>query len=145
MLAATWDPLSFFLMLDYFSRIYFVAVLFIAIWSFALISRIIAGARSLHRKSDESDHSRFPKLDQMNRNLHSMFSLAVTCTSGCCVNQLFGVWFVYMARGTDANPFLAFQQAWIVMQVLLCLLVLLDATCRYASAALERNRPQPSI
>jgi hypothetical protein len=81
----------------------------------------------------------------MNRNLHSIFSLGVTFASGCCVNQIFGVWFAYMARVTDANPFFAFRQAWIVMQVLVCLLVSLDATRRYASAILERYRPEPSM
>jgi hypothetical protein len=144
MLATSWNPFSFFLMLDYFSRIYFVAILCIAVWSFGLIFRIIVGARSMHRMpDDEANQDSYLKLVRMNRNLHSMFSLGMTCTSGCCVNQIFGVWFVYMARATDANPFLAFQQAWIVMQVLLCLLVSLDAARRYASAVLERTGRPP--
>ena len=138
----SWNPWSFFLMLDYFSRIYFVGVLFVAIWSYVLILQIMVGARSLRVRSDNFDDSAYSKLERMNRNLHSIFSLCVTFTSGCCVNQIFGVWFVYMARFTDANPFFAFRQAWIVMQILLCVLVSLDASRRYASATLERHRPE---
>ena len=141
MLPTSWNPWSFFLMLDYFSRVYFVGVLFVVIWSYILILRIIVGLEALKVRSDNLNESEYSELERMNRNLHSIFSLGVTCTSGCCVNQIFGVWFVYMARVTDANPFFAFRQAWIVIQVLLCFLVSLDATRRYASAALEHHRP----
>jgi hypothetical protein len=141
----SWNPWSFFLMLDYFSRVYFVGVLFVVIWSYTLIFRIVVGLRALKARSDNLNESEYSKLGRMNRDLHSIFSLGVTCTTGCCVNQIFGVWFVYMARVTDANPFLAFRQAWIVIQVLLCLLVSLDAIRRYASTTLERHRPNQSM
>jgi len=138
----TWNPWTFFLMLDYFSRIYFVGVLFVVTWSYILIFKIIVGDQSLKVRPDNFQ-STYSNLERMNRNLYSIFSLAVTFTSGCCVNQIFGVWFEYMARATDANPFFALRQAWIVMQVLLCLLVSLDALRRYASSAIERYRPAP--
>jgi hypothetical protein len=145
MLVGSWNPWSFFLMLDYFSRIYFVGVLCVAIWSFAIVYRILVGIRSMKVLTGIFKEPAYLKLERLNRELHSVFSLGVTFTSGCCVNQIFGVWSIYMARVTDANPFLAFRQAWIVMQVLLCLLVSLDALRRYASAVLERNCPQLSI
>ena len=145
MLAAIWNPLSFFLMLDYFSRIYFVGMLCAAVWSFAICLRIIIGVRSLQQRVANFNESVYLNLDRMNRNLHSIFSLSAAFTSGCCVNQIFGVWFVYMARVTDANPFFAFRQAWIAIRVLLCLVVSLDAIRRYTSATLERHRPELSM
>jgi hypothetical protein len=129
-------------MLDYFSRIYFVGVLIVVTWSYRLIIGIVLGVKALKVRSHNFNESAYSKLERMNRNLHSIFPLAVTCTSGCCVNQIFGVWFAYIARVTDANPFFAFHQAWTVTQVLLCLLVSLDAVRRYASATLERHRPE---
>lgn len=138
----SWNPWSFFLMLDYFSRIYFVGALFFAFWSFITIIRIIVGVQSMKVRSDNFKESAYSELERMNRNVHSIFSLGLTFTGGCCVNQIFGVWFVYMARATDANPFFALRQAWIVMQVLLCLLVSLDAVRRYGSSTLERHRPE---
>jgi hypothetical protein len=76
----------------------------------------------------------------MNRNLNSIHCLSVILTSGCCVNQIFGVWLTYMARATDANPFSALHQAWIVMQILISLHVSFYAVRLYAVAALERSR-----
>ncbi len=108
----SWNPWSFFLMLDYFSRVYFVGVLLVVIWSYTLIFRIVVGLRVLQARSDNFNESEYSKLERINRNLHSIFSLGVTCTSGCCVNQIFGVWFVYMARVTDANPFCKTQPPW---------------------------------
>jgi hypothetical protein len=66
-------------------------------------------------------------------------------TSGCCANQIFAVWFTYMARVTDANPFFTLKEAWTVSQILICAIVSLDALRRYASAVLERNRPLLSV
>jgi hypothetical protein len=53
-------------------------------------------------------------------------------TSGCVANQIFGVWSSYMARFTDANPFLALHDAWAIFQILLFLHVILDVSRRFA-------------
>jgi hypothetical protein len=99
----------------------------------------------MKRRADRSNETTYPNLVRMNHNLHSLLALGMTFTSACCVNQIFGVWFVYMARVTDANPFFALRDAWIVAQVLMCLLIMLDGLRRYSSAILERNRPQSLI
>jgi hypothetical protein len=123
-------------MLDYFSRAYFVGLLLVTSWSFVIFRRIMMGSREVKRRASQSDQA-------MNHSLHSLLAVGVTFTSGCCVNQIFGVWFVYMARATDANPFLVLREAWLVAQVLMCILVLLDVLGRYSSAILERGRPRP--
>jgi hypothetical protein len=140
--AMIWQPWSFFLMLDYFSRAYFVGVLLVTICSLAIFRRIILGTREMKRGADSSNEPTYLNLARMNHNLHSLMALGMTFTSACCVNQIFGVWFVYMARVTDANPFLALREAWVVAQVLMCLLIILDCLRRYGSAILERSRPQ---
>src|SRR5947207_15936180 len=93
----SWNPWSFFLTLDYFSRIYFVGVLLVAIWSYVFILQIMVGARSLRVRSDNFDDSAYSKLERMNRNLHSIFSLCLTFTRRCCVNQVFGICLRYLA------------------------------------------------
>ena len=49
----SWNPWSFFLILDYFSRVYFVGVLLVVIWSYTLIFRIVVGLRVLQARSDQ--------------------------------------------------------------------------------------------
>jgi len=141
MMATSWSPWSSFISLDYFSRVYLVGVLCVVAWSFALFSKIMIGIRSMRRHVDDPTEGAYLKLAGMNRSLHSIHSLGVVFTSGCCANQIFGVWFTYMARVTDANPFFALHEAWNVAQILVCLHVILDIIRRYAAAALEKSRP----
>jgi hypothetical protein len=141
MMALSWNPWSSFLMLDYFSRVYFVGVLCVVAWSFALVSKIMIGIRSMRQYVDGPTESAYLKLVRINRSLNSIHSLSVVFTSGCCANQIFGVWFTYMARVADANPFFALREAWNVAQILVCLHVTLDIIRRYATAALEKSRP----
>jgi hypothetical protein len=139
MVLGTWLPWEFFLMLDYFSRVYLVGVLFMMIWGYSTSFRILLGARSSRRAGSFAQDA-YLRLVNKNSNLNSIHSLSVIFTSGCCVNQIFGVWFTYMDRATDANPFSALHQAWIVMQILISLHVSFYAVRLYAVAALERSR-----
>ena len=135
-----WNPLSFFWTLDYSSRIYFAGTLGTVIRGCAIFVQLTARIRSGKQRTGNSSEIEYLNLARMQRNLHSIESFAMVLTSGCCVNQIFGVWFTYMARVTDANPFFALKDAWIVSQILLCLLVLLDSLRRYSFSALERIR-----
>lgn len=141
----SWNPWSFFFTLDYFSRIYFVGVLCVAIWSYSISFRMALGIRPLKARAGNFNDTEYLNLVRMNHNLHTALALAMTFTSCCCVNQVFGVWFVYMARVTDANPFFALRDAWMVTQILMCILVSLDVIRRSISAMLARVYPQPAI
>jgi hypothetical protein len=145
MFATSWNPWSFFFTLDYFSRIYFVGLVCVAIWSYSISLRIILGVLSLKARNGNCTDSEYLNLARMNHNLHSALTLGVTFATCCCVNQIFGVWFVYMARVTDANPFLALRDAWMVVQIQMCILVSLDLTRRCISAMLAKACPQPTI
>ena len=135
MSASEWNPWSHFFMLDYFSRAYFAGVLFMALWGYRTFVRLIVAIRSRSRDAHNS-----PKLLPLVRKLCSIESFAMVLTSGCCANQIFAVWFTYMARATDANPFFALRQAWIVVQALTCLIVSLDAVRRVSFAMLDNAR-----
>jgi len=139
MIYRNWNPWLLFLSLDYFSRIYFAGVLFAAVWTIAKASRILIGVRSLRRNSSLYDETAYLRLERMGSVLRHGISLSMVFTSGCCINQIFFVWFTYMVRATDANPFLALRQAWVVMQLLVCLLVSQDVMSRCAYTALERR------
>jgi hypothetical protein len=145
MLAADWGPWSLFFMLDYFSRVYLVGALCIVILGYAAFLRLMIQIRSRNRNGETFTENAYPNLDGMHRSLCSLESFAMVLTSGCCANQIFVVWFTYMARVTDANPFFALKEAWTVSQILICAIVSLDALRRYASAVLERNRPLLSV
>jgi hypothetical protein len=140
MLSTDWKPWSFFLTLDYFSRIYFAGTLCTVIRGCTIFVQLTARIRSGKQKTGNFSEIEYLNLARMQRNLHSIESFAMVLTSGCCMNQIFGVWFTYMARVTDANPFFALKDAWIVSQILLCLLILLDSLRRYSFSALERIR-----
>jgi hypothetical protein len=145
MLAADWNPWSLFFMLDYFSRAYFVGVICIVLLGYATFLRILARIRSGNQRGEKSAENTNLNLEGLHRNLYSLQSFAMVLTSGCCANQIFAVWFTYMARVTDANPFFALKEAWTVSQILICLIISLDALRRYASAVLERDRPLLSV
>ena len=137
--------LSHFAMLDLFSRAYLVGVLCMMAWGYLAFARVMVAARSKqHGKGNISDHE-YLKMEQRVRNLDSIESFAMVLMSGCCANQIFGVWFTYMARVTDANPFVALREAWLVFQVLASLIVSLDAIRRYAWATLWRKRALPHV
>lgn len=140
MVSAIWNPWSLLMRLDYFSRLYFVGAVWLVILGFVVFGKTIVKTLSLKRNRYFSE-AEYLNLERMQRGLHSIESLAMVFTSGCCVNQIFGVWFTYMARVTDANPFFALQDAWIVAQILVLLIVTLDALRRYGLWALEKNRP----
>jgi len=137
MSATNWNPWSLFLTLDYFSQPYFVGVFCITIWGYFTFFRFIIEIRR-RNQSDQSQGT--DTLERQVRNLHSIESFAMVLTSGCCANQIFAVWFTYMARVTDANPFFALREAWFLSQILICLIVSLDALRRFALMALERSR-----
>jgi hypothetical protein len=145
MLAADWGPWSLFFMLDYFSRAYLVGALCMVILGYATVLRIMIQVRSRNRNGGSFTENAYLNLDRLHRSLCSLQSFAMVLTSGCCANQIFAVWFTYMARVTDANPFFALREAWTVSQILICAIVSLDALRRYAFAALERNRPLLSV
>jgi hypothetical protein len=135
-----WNPWSMFLMLDYFSRGFFVGVLCLAGWGYWNFVRFWTGIRSKNWKDHSFSQNEFSRLNKLLGNLHSIESFVMVLTSGCCANQIFAVWFTYMARVTDANPFFALREAWMVTQILMCLIVSLDALSRFALAVLERKR-----
>jgi formate hydrogenlyase subunit 3/multisubunit Na+/H+ antiporter MnhD subunit len=136
MAASNWNPWSQFLALDYFSRVYFVGAVCTVIWGYFAFLRFMIGIR----RGNQSEYGSKADTERQVRNLHSIESFAMVLTSGCCTNQIFGVWFTYMARVTDANPFFALRESWIVAQILICLIVSLDALRRFAFGALERQR-----
>jgi hypothetical protein len=145
MLAAEWDTWSLFFMLDHFSRAYLVGALCIVILGYATFLRLMIQVRSRNRNDGTFAENAYLNLDRLHRSLCSLQSFAMVLTSGCCANQIFAVWFIYMARVTDANPFFALKDAWTVSQILICAIVSLDALRRYAFAVLERNRPLLSV
>lgn len=140
MLASDDNFWSLFLMLDYFSRIYFVGVLLIFIWGCWVFLHIMIQIRRAARTPDGFSDDGYLNCEGMQRKLHSIESFAMVLASGCCANQIFGVWFTYMVRATDANPFFALREAWAVSQTLVCSIVLLDALRRIGVVILERHR-----
>jgi hypothetical protein len=75
--AMIWKPLSFFLMLDYFSRAYFVGALLVTICSIAIVRRITLGTREMKRGADSSNEPTYLNLVRMNHNLHSLLALGL--------------------------------------------------------------------
>ena len=139
MLATHWNPLSLFLMLDYFSRIYLSGLLMVVIWGISTFLRIMIGSRSVDSANGTVDANTLLKLVKMGRKLHSLYSVGVVLAVGCSANQVFGVWQTYMLRVTDANPFFAIKEAWAVSQLLICLLIVLDTVRWYGCATIERS------
>jgi hypothetical protein len=128
-----------FLMLDNFSRAYFVGVLCTVTWGYFTFLKLQIRIRRESRHDNGLKPDVFSHLERQLHKLCSIESFAMVLTSGCCANQIFGVWFTYMARVTDANPFFALREAWILSQILICLIVSLDALRRLSAAALERS------
>lgn len=144
MLAFDGNSWSLFLTLDYFSRIYFVGVLLVFMCGCWVFLQMMIQIRTAARIPVGFGNEQYLNLESMQRRLHSIESFAMVLTSGCCTNQIFGVWFTYMARATDANPFFALREAWTVSQILVCLLVLMDGLRRFSFGILEQHRSKPS-
>jgi hypothetical protein len=140
-LALTRDVRMSFLMLDYFSRVYFVGMLLAAISSVSILFRFVVGIRSLNVMVPASVAATYSALERMNRSLDSLFCLSVVLAVGCFANQILGVSRVYMVdRFTDANPVFALDEAWFVSQSLICVLLLMHIGRWYASSRLDRHR-----
>jgi hypothetical protein len=131
LLAAAWDFPMLFLMLDFFSRIYLVRLVFATVWSISILFRFVAKARN----SSASQSLNRLSLSSLDHNLEALFSMSLILACACTANQILGVSRIYMiGRFTDANPVYALNEAWAVSQGITGILLLLRAVRWYASA-----------
>ena len=126
-----------FLMLDFFSRVYFAGLVFATVWSIFLLFLFVAKARN---SSASLGLNRF-SLSALDHKLEALFSISLILAGACAFNQILGVSRVYMIdRFTDANPVYALDEAWAVSQVITGILLLLRAVRWYTSAVVARAR-----
>jgi hypothetical protein len=111
--------------LDILSQIYFGGTVCGLLYAMYLFSKLL-----LALKKTEGIASYFIRRRYL--QIATIQSLAIVLTSGCVGSQIFSVWFTYMLRFTDANPFAALRQAWMVFQLLIFFHILLEATRRCA-------------
>ncbi len=125
-------------LLDPFSRLYFLGVLTSAAVAFATFVTFVLALRRMRRALTSDSRQLLAGLSNRYSLLASIQSFAMVLTSGCVANQIFSVWFSYIARATDANPFFALHDAWVMFQILVFLHVILDVSRRFAWFALLR-------
>lgn len=103
-------------LLDPFSRLYFLGVLTSAAVAFATFVTFVLALRRMRQALTSDSRQLLAGLNKRYSLLASIQSFAMVLTSGCVANQIFSVWFSYMARATDANPFFALHDAWVIFQ-----------------------------
>ena len=131
-------------LLDPFSRLYFLGVLTSAAVAFATFVTFVLALRRMRQALTSDSRQLLAGLSNRYSLLASIQSFAMVLTSGCVANQIFSVWFSYMARATDANPFFALRDAWVMFQILVFLHVILDVSRRFAWFALLRTQSAQS-
>jgi hypothetical protein len=124
--------------LDPFSMLYFFGVLASAAVAFVTFLGFISALRRIRQALTIDSGKLVARLNNRYLLLASIQSFAIVLTSGCVANQVFAVWFSYMARATDANPFFALHSAWVMFQLLVFFHVIVDASRRFAWFALGR-------
>jgi hypothetical protein len=108
LLTFVWGFRTVFLMLDYFSRVYFAGLVFATIWS---ISTLFQFVRNIRSSKDLLGPDRFA-LSMLDRRLKSLFGLSVILAGACAANQILGVLRVYMIDRfmTACAPFCGFRK-----------------------------------
>jgi hypothetical protein len=139
LLAFGWDFPMLFLMLDFFSRVYFAGLVFATVWSISILFRFAARARN----SGASPNLDLFALSKLDHKLKSLFSMSLILAGACAANQILGVSRIYMVdRFTDANPVYALDEAWAVSQIIAGILLLLRAIRWYTSAVVASTRQE---
>lgn len=136
------NSMSLLLTMNYFSRLYFLGVVCGILWATVKFVRALISPRRSSSRSFSVVNDQSASFQATYAEIASIQSFTMVLTSGCFVNQIFGVWFTYMARVTDANPFFALQDAWAIAQILVFLHVALDAMRRYAYVKTMRQQTE---
>jgi len=127
MFFSEFGPWSALRNLDALSQVYFANVVGAVLYAIYLLAKIVHALRS-----PEGGSRQAAIIQKRYWQLVAIQSFAIVLTSGCIASQIFGIWFTYIARATDANPFAALREAWIVFQLFIFLHILLDGMRRYA-------------
>jgi hypothetical protein len=129
--------ISQFLMLSYFSRFCISCLAGTVIWSISSLVRfvIITRARSKIFVTDSGVAS----LLLMRHKFDGIFYLSELLSLACLADLMFSFIHTYLARATDANPFLVLIEAWGICQLLFVALLLIHSLRWYISSVLLRK------